>query len=67
MPDIQRLMGSLCYTRRQSSSPYADLNSAAQWEDVAHEFTRQCCGLLGQVLAECLGYMPSGGVCIAAS
>ena len=49
MPEIQRLMGSLCYTRRQSSSPYAEFNSPAQWDDVAHEFTRQCCGLLGQV------------------
>ena len=49
MPEIQRLMGSLCYTRRQSSSPYAEFNSRAQWDDVAHEFTRQCCGLLGQV------------------
>lgn len=48
MPEIQRLMGSLCYTRRQSSSPYAEFNSPAQWDDVAHEFTRQCCGLLGQ-------------------
>ena len=49
MPVIQRLMGSLCYIRRQSSSPYAEFNSPAQWDDVAHEFTRQCCGLLGQV------------------
>ena len=49
MPEIQRLMGALCYTRRQSSSPYAELHSPAQWDDVAHEFTRQCCGLLGQV------------------
>lgn len=48
MPEIQRLMGALCYTRRQSSSPYAELHSLAQWDDVAHEFTRQCCGLLGQ-------------------
>ena len=49
MPEIQRLMGSLCFTRRQTSTPYADLNSPAQWDDVTREFARQCCGLLGQV------------------
>ena len=51
MSEIQRLMGSLCYTRRQTSTPYADLNSPAQWDDVAREFARQCCGLLGQVIS----------------
>ena len=51
MPDIQRVMGALCYARRAGSTPYADLNSPAQWDDVAREFARQCCGLLGQVKA----------------
>lgn len=49
MPEIQRLMGSLCYTRRQDTSPYADLKSPAQWNDMARDFARQCCGILGQV------------------
>ena len=53
MPEIQRLMGSLCYTRRQSTSPYTDLNSSAQWNDMAHDFARQCCGILGQVTPAC--------------
>lgn len=49
MQDIQRVMGALCFARRAGSTPYADLNTPAQWGDVAREFARQCCGLLGQV------------------
>lgn len=49
MPDIQRVMGALCFARRAGSTPYADLNTPAQWDEVAREFARQCCGLLGQV------------------
>lgn len=49
MGEIQRLMGCLCFVRRPGSSPYADLMAPAQWSEVAREFSRQCCGLLGQV------------------
>ena len=48
--DIQRLMGCLCFVRRPpGASPYADLMAPGQWADAAREFSRQCCGLLGQV------------------
>ena len=49
MGEIQRLMGALCFVRRPGASPYADLMAASLWSDVAREFSRQCCGLLGQV------------------
>ena len=51
MADIQRVMGALCFARRAGTTPYADLSSPTQWDDVAREFARQCCGLLGQVKA----------------
>lgn len=51
MADIQRVMGALCFARRAGTTPYADLSSPTQWDDVAREFARQCCGLLGQVRA----------------
>ena len=53
MADIQRVMGALCFARRAGTTPYADLSSPTQWDDVAQEFARQCCGLLGQVKALC--------------
>lgn len=49
MGEIQRLMGCLCFVKRPGSSPYSDLMAPAQWNEVAREFARQCCGLLGQV------------------
>lgn len=48
LPDIQRLMGCLLFEGRLSASPYADLLSDSMWQSAAEEFTRQCCGLLGQ-------------------
>ena len=50
--EIQRLMGALCFVRRPPSaraSPYADLMAPGQWAAAARDFSRQCCGLLGQV------------------
>ncbi|CAK0782608.1 hypothetical protein CVIRNUC_005811 [Coccomyxa viridis] len=48
MAEIQRLMGCLCFVRRPGASPYADLMAPSLWSDVAREYSRQCCGLLGQ-------------------
>mmetsp|Transcript_46189 Transcript_46189/g.117937 ORF Transcript_46189/g.117937 Transcript_46189/m.117937 type:complete len:391 (-) Transcript_46189:180-1352(-) len=48
LPNIQRLMGSLLFAGRLAASPYADLLSDGMWQAAADEFTRQCCGLLGQ-------------------
>ncbi|KAL4442413.1 hypothetical protein ABPG77_004997 [Micractinium sp. CCAP 211/92] len=51
MPAIQRLMGALCFAKRAAAgrpSPYADLTAADLWGDLAREFVRQCCLLLGQ-------------------
>lgn len=48
--DATRLMGSLCYANRLSSSPYSDLVADSRWEDAALEFSRQCCGLMGLAL-----------------
>ena len=46
---ITRLMGCLCFTKRLQSSPYADLLAEGQWDVIAQEFVRQCCGLMGLV------------------
>lgn len=47
--DIQRLMGCLLFPGRLRQSPYKDMLSNDMWNEVANEFVRQCCGLLGQV------------------
>jgi len=48
LSDIQRLMGCLLFAGRLESSPYSDLLSDSMWTGAVEEFTRQCCGLLGQ-------------------
>eukprot|EP00882_Tetradesmus_deserticola_P013141 GHRQ01013934.1.p1 GENE.GHRQ01013934.1~~GHRQ01013934.1.p1 ORF type:complete len:322 (+),score=158.98 GHRQ01013934.1:2-967(+) len=49
MRDIQRLMGCLLFCDRQpADTPYADLLSPTRWEEVAQEFARQACSLMGQ-------------------
>lgn len=47
---LTRLMGCLCYKNRLESSPYADLLAESQWDAIAQEFVRQCCGLMGLAL-----------------
>lgn len=48
MGEIQRLMCSLLWADRLEASPYRDLFTSAHWEDIALQFTRECCSLLGQ-------------------
>lgn len=49
MPEIQRLTGHLIYAKHPSGkSPYND-TYAQQWDDVATEFVKQACNLIGQV------------------
>ena len=50
MPEIQRLMGCLLFHNKPlvAEARYADLISPAAWNDVAVEFLRQACSLLGQ-------------------
>lgn len=52
---ITRLMGCLCYTKRLERSPYADLLAESQWDAIAQEFVRQCCGLMGLVRSALAG------------
>lgn len=50
MAEIQRLMGCLLFVDRSpDDTPYADLLAPTRWEEVAHEFARQACSLMGQV------------------
>jgi hypothetical protein len=50
MRDIQRLMGCLLFSDRDPcDTPYADLLSPTRWDEVAQEFARQACSLMGQV------------------
>ncbi|XP_048233425.1 protein RMD5 homolog isoform X2 [Ricinus communis] len=46
--EIQKLMACLLYAGKLDRSPYAELLSAANWNIVAEELTRQFCNLLGQ-------------------
>ncbi|PRW51023.1 RMD5-like protein A isoform A [Chlorella sorokiniana] len=51
MRAIQRLMGALCFSRRAAAgrpNPYAELMAEDLWGNLAREFVRQCCVLLGQ-------------------
>lgn len=49
MRDIQRLMGCLLFADRDpGDTPYADLLSPTRWDEVAQEFARQACSLMGQ-------------------
>lgn len=51
MRAIQKLMGALCFSRRAAmgkSNPYADLLVEDLWGNLARDFVRQCCVLLGQ-------------------
>eukprot|EP00742_Colponemidia_sp_Colp-10_P004112 GILJ01004388.1.p1 GENE.GILJ01004388.1~~GILJ01004388.1.p1 ORF type:complete len:431 (+),score=49.02 GILJ01004388.1:136-1293(+) len=47
LTEIQRLMGSLLFVNRLSTSPYADLVDARLWTDAIEMFTKECCRLLG--------------------
>jgi len=50
MREIQRLMGCLLFADRPAAdTPYADLLSPTHWEEVAQEFPRQACSVMGQV------------------
>ncbi|KAF2295728.1 hypothetical protein GH714_033745 [Hevea brasiliensis] len=46
--EIQKLMACLLWTGKLDRSPYSELLSAANWNTVADELTRQFCNLLGQ-------------------
>lgn len=51
MAAIQRLMGALCFSKRVAAgraSPYDDLLTEDLWGNLARDFVRQCCVLLGQ-------------------
>ena len=57
LPQLQRLMGALCFASRAGTGggggPYADLFSGSLWDEAARDFVRQSCALLGQVRAAC--------------
>lgn len=49
LQDIQRLMGCLLFADRPAEeTPYADLLSPARWAELAQEFARQACSLMGR-------------------
>lgn len=63
MRDIQRLMGCLLFSDREpEDTPYADLLSPTRWDEVAQEFARQACSLMGQVRLLLLAWCGSGGL-----
>jgi hypothetical protein len=55
MGDIQRLMGCLLFADRPpQDTPYGDLlDSPTRWGEVAQEFMRQACSLMGRVRVLC--------------
>lgn len=49
MTEIQRLVGHLIYTNHPTAkSPYKD-TYMQQWDQIAAEFVKQACNLIGQV------------------
>lgn len=58
MHEIQRLMGCLLFVDRPpAETPYADLLSPTRWDEVAQDFARQACSLMGQVGLGSQGWM----------
>lgn len=50
MKEIEQLMGLLVFNKHpKDRSPYTSAQGS-QWEEVAAEFMKQACGLMGQVL-----------------
>jgi len=45
--EFQQLMGCFLYQSRLESSPYSSLTSEALWTELVHEFSRDCCRVLG--------------------
>ncbi|XP_074280966.1 protein RMD5 homolog [Silene latifolia] len=62
MDEIQKLMMCLLWAGKLDSSPYADLLSPVNWENLAEEFTRQFCNLLGQSYESPLSVTVSAGI-----
>ena len=63
MKEIQRLMGCIVYAGKPAEeTPYADLLSPCQWQQVAMDFTRQACNLMGQVSLE-VGTINQSRIC----
>jgi hypothetical protein len=64
MRDVQRLMGCLLFSDRDpGDTPYADLLSPTRWEEVAQEFARQACSLMGQVGVKPKMYRRNSAIC----
>eukprot|EP00877_Chromochloris_zofingiensis_P001811 jgi/Chrzof1/11630/Cz06g02260.t1 len=62
MKGIQRLMGCMVFAGRPpAQTPYADLLSPCQWDDVAQEFTKQACSLMGQAFESPLAVTVAAG------
>lgn len=62
MREIQRLMGCLVYSKRSlHSSPYCDLVSCERWDDLARDFTKQACSLMGQATESPLAVVVAAG------
>lgn len=50
MKEIEQLMGLLVFNKHpKERSPYTT-TQGSQWEEVAAEFMKQACGLMGQVV-----------------
>ncbi|XP_075674472.1 protein RMD5 homolog [Castanea sativa] len=62
MEEIQKLMACLLFARRLDSSPYADMTSPTQWENLTEELTGQFCSLLEQSYESPLSVAIAAGV-----
>lgn len=62
MSAIQRLMGCMLYYGKPlADSEYKDLLSPAAWDEVAADFTRQACSLMGQACESPLAVSVAAG------
>lgn len=62
MAEIQKLMTSLLWAGKLDSSPYSDLISPNNWDNLAEELTRQYCNILGQSYESPLSVTIKAGV-----
>ncbi|GMH14697.1 hypothetical protein Nepgr_016538 [Nepenthes gracilis] len=62
MAEIQKLMACLLWAGKLDSSPYSDLLSPNNWDELSEELTREFCNLLGQPFESPLSMTVAAGV-----
>lgn len=62
MEEIQKLMCCLLYSGRLDSSPYQEMTSPNNWDNLSEEITKEFCSVLGQPYVSPLSVVMAAGV-----